>query len=121
MPLSPDQRLALYFEILKTTRRIFAIGFRSSMVLGVAFFAWQTFIVLAGKNTNLGVQILTDLFSQLDMCWIAVPVAVFAMVVVFLQGRERHAERTRLQDRIRELELRLDPDRSSSYFFTRNY
>lgn len=70
----------------------------------------------AGRSTvaDIGVALIVRAYAHLGSAKVAWPITVVSMVYAELQRRERQRKTEKLSKRNRELELRLDPMRTSS-------
>ena len=82
-------------------------GFVSAVLIARAF---------AGRATiaNIGVGLALRAYAHLGSAKVAWPITFISMIYAELQRRERQRKTMKLSRRNRELELRLDPGRTSS-------
>jgi hypothetical protein len=73
----------------------------------------RTFIAYAGKTSMA--NLVFNLFAHLEAVWTLSLTMTGVSVMLYLRERKLHRKtRDRLTDRIAELELRIDPNRTSS-------
>ncbi len=112
---SPEQLFQIEQRKLDRTAEVVAILIRALMWIAIAYFALLAIRALAGRATSasfaLVVHWLTSERKAEVVAWIIAVVAI-----MYGQGERRLRKRkTRyMQQRIRDLEIRIDPGRSSS-------
>jgi hypothetical protein len=84
----------------------------------VAYFAFSALEAMAGKTTSIFVQWGMNLVTDLRVV-VSVSLAGLAGLWAMLERRERQRTVVRLHQRIKELETRIDPKRSSSTLTTK--
>lgn len=86
---------------------------KASVWLGCAYFAWQATAVLAGRQTNADLNFSAFLAVDDDkgLPWV---IAILMAGWAYLERRLRLNKTAQLQSHIKQLELRLDPNRTSS-------
>jgi hypothetical protein len=109
-PLNPGHVEQLYLTI-RTALRC------TAWVL-VAYFAFSALEAMAGKTTSIFVQWGKNLVTDLRVV-VSISLAGLAGLWGLLERRERQRTVVRLHQRIKELETRIDPKRSSSTLTTR--
>ena len=86
----------------------------------IAWFAYASISVLAGKTTSaiFRASFMTNFLSTDNWCKPAIILVVLLCIAVVLYGKvQRYLRQNtieRLESRIRDLETRIDPNRSSS-------
>lgn len=88
---------------------------RLALVLGcVCFVAWMgrdVLVAMAGNDTKI--NIIADFFADIKFA-LSITLAGFAGLWAFMERRMRQKTVERLHRRVKELEQRIDPARSSS-------
>jgi hypothetical protein len=86
---------------------VWIAGFVSAALIARAF---------AGQSTtaNIAVGLVVRAYAHLGSAKVAWPITFISVTYAELQRRERQRKTVKLSRRISELELRLDPARSSS-------
>jgi len=82
-------------------------------ILGAAYIAKEAIIAFAGKSSSLLVQMAFSLFANLNFT-VSITLTGCAKLWALRERRLRRRKVEQMQDRIRELETRIDPRRSSS-------
>lgn len=79
----------------------------------IAYFAEQVLMSFAGKDThaNIGLSVLAEFDKFRVIPWV---VAVLCVIYASRERKERLRKTEKLSSRIKDLETRLNPDRSSS-------
>ena len=89
---------------------------RSILGAAVAYFIWQAVKDIAGLDTSFVVKLLADVNVAIKISWV---LTGFEGLWAFLEGQARRRKVEKMQARIKELELRLDPARTSSGLTTK--
>lgn len=98
-------------ELWRTVRH----GTKWAGIAFVAYCAWQAVASLAGKQTDVSVAVSAFLYALSEIKFaVAFTLAFATSVWAYIERRIRQSVTERLHERIRELELKLDPGRSSS-------
>lgn len=102
-------RVGLWLDVLKTVRHLV----KWAAVTVVAVFAWLSIEALAGKTTMLEAVFEYTAGNKAAMIppWL---VAIVMLVWALKERALRRRETTQMQKHVRELEIRLDPDRTGS-------
>ena len=109
----PDSNFILIVKSFELARDIV----KTILYLGLAYFGYQAVSVLAGKTTDAKL-VLSYFTSEENKCLVPLIAAAVAVVFAVAERNLRRRKTEYLQGRIRELELKIDPDRTTSGLLT---
>jgi hypothetical protein len=110
---APNATIALEFKRTEERYRLFRLVVMWIAICILGYFAKDAIVALAGQSTNLVVQMGLKVFSDVR---VAVSWAVTGGFGLWAYGERKIRQKRVLQlhARIKELEIAIDPDRSTS-------
>lgn len=109
----PDIRFFFWSKIVDKSASVLSLTIKYGAWIVIAYFAEQVLISFAGKTTHATVAL--SLLAEFDkfrfIPWV---VAALCLIYATRERKERLRKTEKLSSRIRDLETRLNPSRSSS-------
>jgi hypothetical protein len=112
---NPGSRPSTAVEMRRVEERYATIRtlFRAGAVVGVFYFAFEALSQLGGQKTDIAISLVLNVLARMEIL-ITLTLAGGAATWAVVERSLRRRKTEYMQGRIRELEERLDPKRSTS-------